>query len=90
MKFKRFAQHRLNAGIDKKALVIFRSAIAGKELLKKNLAEKCGVPRPFFSECLHGDRPMPPEVRARLIAELGLEDVFALIDAQDSGEGTPE
>jgi hypothetical protein len=33
---------------------------------------------------------MPPEVRARLIAELGLEDVFALIDAQDSGEGTPE
>jgi hypothetical protein len=78
----------LEETVDEKTLAIIRAAIAGRGVLKKNLAKTCGVSRPYFSEFIHGDRIMPPEVRTRLIAELGLEDVFRLIDAQ--GEGAPE
>jgi hypothetical protein len=73
--------------VEDKTLAIIRAAIAGKDILKKNLARKCGVSRPYFSEYLHGDRPMPETVRARLIRELELEDAFARIDEQASSEG---
>jgi hypothetical protein len=72
--------------MEEKQLAIIRAAIAGRCILKKNLAKNCGVSKTYFSEFIHGDRPMPPEVRARLIAELGLNDVFQLIDAQAAGE----
>jgi plasmid maintenance system antidote protein VapI len=53
-------------------LAIVRAAIAAKSIPKKTLARKCKVSRPYFSEMIHGDRVMPPEVRDRLIKELGL------------------
>jgi hypothetical protein len=68
--------------MEEKTLAIIRAAIAGKGVLKKHLARKCGVSRPYFSEYLHGDREMPATVRDRLIRELELEDVFNLIDVQ--------
>jgi transcriptional regulator with XRE-family HTH domain len=68
--------------MEDKELALFRAAIAGKGLLKKSLARRCGVSRPYFSEYLHGDRPMPDHVRDRLIRELGLEGVFERLDAE--------
>jgi transcriptional regulator with XRE-family HTH domain len=62
--------------MDEKGLSVIRAAIAGKSILKKSLARRCGVSRPYFSEYLHGDRPMPAAVRDRLIKELQLEEVF--------------
>jgi hypothetical protein len=79
----------LEETVDEKTLAIIRAAIAGRRVLKKNLAKTCGVSRPYFSEFIHGDRIMPAEVRARLIAELGLEDVFRAIDAAQA-EGAQE
>jgi hypothetical protein len=74
--------------MEKNQLAIIRAAIAGRCILKKNLAKNCGVSKTYFSEFIHGDRAMPPAVRARLIAELGLNDVFSLIDEQNgAGEG---
>jgi transcriptional regulator with XRE-family HTH domain len=62
--------------VNETELSIFRAAIAGKGILKKTLARRCGVSRPYFSEFIHGDRPMPDAVRDRLIMELNLEGVF--------------
>ena len=58
---------------DEKFLAAIRGAIAIQQIPKKSLARKCKVSRPQFSEMIHGDREMPPEVRDRLIKELGLE-----------------
>lgn len=58
---------------EEKFLALIRGAIAIKKIQKKSLARRCKVSRPYFSEMLHGDREMPPEVRDRLIKELGLE-----------------
>lgn len=58
---------------DNNLLAAIRAAIAIQQIPKKSLARKCKVSRPQFSEILHGDREMPPEVRDRLIKELSLE-----------------
>ena len=55
-------------------LQIVRGAIGVKGVLKKSLARKCGISKPLFSEMLHGDREMTPEVKERLIKELSLKD----------------
>jgi transcriptional regulator with XRE-family HTH domain len=68
--------------MEEKSLAVIRAAIAGKGILKKNLARRCGVSRPYFSEYLHGDREMPPHVRDRLIKELQLEGVFERLEAE--------
>jgi len=62
-----------------KFLEMVRGAIAIKQVQKKSLARKCRVTRPQFSEMIHGDRPMPKEVKYRLVAELGLESCMAKI-----------
>lgn len=59
--------------MNEKMLELIRAAIAAKNIQKKSLARKCKVSRPQFSHFIHGDSPMPDEVRDRLIAELGLE-----------------
>ena len=68
--------------MNENVLAVIRAAIASKSILKKSLARKCGVSRPYFSEYLHGDRPMPVAVRDRLIKELQLESVFERMDAE--------
>ena len=60
-------------GKDERLLAAIRGAIAIKQIPQKSLARKCKVSRPYFSAMLHGDREMPPEVKERLIRELGLE-----------------
>jgi hypothetical protein len=72
--------------MDDGALAVIRAAIASKGILKKNLARQCGVSRPYFSEYLHGDRPMPPGVRDRLIRELQLEADFERMEAEGPAE----
>jgi len=62
-----------------KFLELIRGAIAIKNIPKKTLARRCKLTRPQFSEIIHGDRPMPAEVRSRLISELGLESCIAKI-----------
>lgn len=61
---------------DTRFLQIVRGAIAAKSFLKKSLARKCKINRPYFSEMIHGDREMPYEVRQRLVKELNLKDVM--------------
>ena len=61
---------------DTRFLQIVRGAIAAKSFLKKSLARKCKISRPYFSEMIHGDREMTPEVKDRLIKELGLQDAI--------------
>jgi plasmid maintenance system antidote protein VapI len=61
---------------EKKFLGLIRGAIAIQQIQKKSLARRCKVSRPYFSEMIHGDREMPPEVRDRLIKELGLEKEY--------------
>lgn len=65
--------------IDEKFLELLRAAIGAKNVPKKMLARKCKISKPLFSEFLHGDKPMPGEVKARLIEELGLEPCMAKI-----------
>ena len=72
--------------MDEKCLAVIRATIAGKGLLKKNLARRCGVSRPYFSEYLHGDREMPAHVQDRLIRELGLEAVFKKLQGEAGAE----
>ena len=59
--------------VDLNFLNIVRAAIATKQIPKKTLARRCGVSKPRFSEILHGDREMPPEVKERLISELEID-----------------
>ena len=54
-------------------LELFRAKIAIDNQQKKSLARKLKVTRPQFSEMLHGDRPIPQEVRKRLIMLLDLQ-----------------
>jgi len=61
---------------DNRFLMAVRAAIAIKNIPKKKLARRCRVSKARFSEFIHGDRPMPHEVRERLIKELGLEKVL--------------
>jgi hypothetical protein len=61
---------------DQHFLELVRAAIAAKSILKKSLARRCKVSRPYFSEMIHGDRPMPDAVRERLINELGLQPML--------------
>ena len=65
---------------DTRFLQIVRGAIAAKSFLKKSLARKCKVSRPYFSEMIHGDRDMPPEVRERLVKELNLQDAMERLE----------
>lgn len=66
---------------NKKFLELVRGAIAVKNIQKKQLARKCKLSRPQFSELIHGDRQMTDEIKARLIAELNLESTIQKIDA---------
>jgi plasmid maintenance system antidote protein VapI len=61
--------------IDPKFLTIVRATIAAKQIPKKSLAHSCGVSKPRFSEMLHGDREMSCEVKAKLVKELGLDEI---------------
>jgi hypothetical protein len=63
--------------IDGKFLELLRAAIGAKNIPKKMLARKCKISKPLFSEFLHGDKPMPDEIKARLVAELGLQACLA-------------
>ena len=64
-----------------KLLRTINAAIPLRGILKKQLARRCGLSKPRFSEMLHGDRDMPEEVQKRLIAELGIEEVWAKLSA---------
>jgi hypothetical protein len=57
---------------EEKFRVVVNMGIAARGILKKNLARKCRLSKPRFSEMLRGDRPFPPEVKARLLEELGI------------------
>ncbi len=59
--------------IDERFLKLVRAKIAAENFKKKSLAKKCKISSPRFSEIIHGDRIMPPEVRECLITELELE-----------------
>jgi hypothetical protein len=54
---------------------VILAQIAAEGFQKKSLARKCKVSRPQFSLMLHGDKPMPSEVRERLITELNLQPI---------------
>jgi hypothetical protein len=61
--------------------VLVNMGIAGRGVLKKTLARRCGLTKPRFSEMLRGDRPFPPEVKKRLMDELELEQTWAKLSA---------
>ena len=58
---------------DPQLLRVIRMAQAARGPLWKVLARRCKVSRSSLSLMLSGDKPMPPEVRERLIKELGLK-----------------
>lgn len=62
--------------MEKRKLAILRAAIAALNVPKKELARKCGVSAPYFSEYIHGDREIPESVFAQLLSELGLQKNF--------------
>ena len=57
---------------DTNFLKLLRAKIASDNVKKKQLARRCKISRPYFSLMLHGDKPMPEEVRSKLIQELEL------------------
>lgn len=59
---------------DPKFLELVRAVIAAKQIPKKVLARRCKVNRPTFSYFIHGDKPIPDDVKDRLITELDLQD----------------
>jgi len=59
-----------------KFLQTVQGAIAVKGIPKKQLARRCKLSKPRFSEILHGDVKMPAEVKKKLIAELELQPVM--------------
>ena len=61
---------------DPNFLATIRAFIAAKQIPKKSLASKCKVSRPQFSEMIHDDRDMPPEVQDLLLKELGISDAW--------------
>lgn len=72
--------------MEEKYLATIRASIASRCILKKTLAKRCGVSKTYFSEFIHGDRPMPPAVRDRLIRELQLEADFERMEAEGPAE----
>lgn len=71
---------------DPKLLAIVRAFIAAKQIPKKSLARKCRVSRPQFSEMIHGDRDMPPEVQDLLLKELGISSAWQSLSVPISFE----
>jgi len=61
---------------DRNFLKLVRATIAAESILKKSLARRCKISRPYFSEMIHGDRPMPDAVKERLIDELNLQPML--------------
>jgi ribosome-binding protein aMBF1 (putative translation factor) len=59
--------------VDGRLLALIRAGIAAQSLKKKTLARRCHISPQRFSEILHGDRPMPQEVREKLVKELGFD-----------------
>lgn len=58
---------------DNNFLKLIRAKIASDNIKKKQLARRCRISRPYFSLMLHGDKPMPEEVKEKLIQELDLQ-----------------
>ncbi len=70
---------------NKNLLAVIRGKIAMDGILKKSLAQKCGVSRSHFSEMIWGDRPIPKYTLQTLLRELELTDtVEKLVLAEPS------
>ena len=57
---------------DGKFLALVRATIGIKEIQKKRLARRCKISRPYFSQILHEDVPLPHRVKDVLVSELNL------------------
>lgn len=69
---KNFFLGAIKMKVNKNVLAMIRGKIAMKGILKKSLAQKCGVSNSQFSELIWGDRPMPEHILRRLLHELDL------------------
>lgn len=62
---------------EERFLRLVNGCIGMKGVLKRRLAEVCGVTPSQMSNYLHGYRPIPPEIREKLLKELNMANTVA-------------